>query len=194
MVIVSTPLFLTGMMGSGKSTIGRLLAERSDAAFLDLDVRVERLFGLSVPALLGQGEAAFRKAERRALQTLLAEPGFDGRAVVVATGGGAIIDADNRRRMRRAGRVVYLDVNVDALADRLAVDEASDPGTRPLLGGSVITLRDRLAELLAQRTGAYLDCDVRIDASGEPDAVVGRIEAALSVPESNPSVGDSEAV
>ena len=176
------------MMGSGKSTVGRLLAERTGAHFVDLDVRVERLFGLSVPALLHRGEPEFRRAERRALETLVSEPGFCGRAVVVATGGGVVIDAANRALMRRVGRIVYLDVDVDAL------DEDADPGSRPLLEASVVELRHRLAELLAARAGAYRDCDLRVDGKGEPAAIAARIEAALGQAQDASETEDSEAV
>ena len=182
-------------MGSGKSTVGRLLAERTGAQFVDLDVRLERLFGTSVPALLHRGEAEFRRAERRALQTLVSEPGFAGRAVVVATGGGVVIDAANRELMRSVGSIVYLDVDVDALADRLAVDEDADPGGRPLLGGSVVELRHRLSELLAARAGAYRDCDVRVDGQGAPEAIAARIEHAVGEGQGERTEAeDSEAV
>lgn len=174
------------MMASGKSTVGRLLAHELGAHFVDLDVRVERMAGRSIPELIADSPIAFRRAESRALQSLLAEPGFSGRAVIVATGGGVVIDEANRRLMRETGAVVHLDVDVDALAQRLA----EDPGARPLLpapdGGEgpgadwVAAVRARLGELLATRRGAYKDCDARVDGRGDPQDVVARVVSALA--------------
>lgn len=181
-------VFLTGMMGSGKSTVGRLLASELDADFVDLDVRIERLTGRSIATTLAIGEPELRRAESRALQTLLDEPGFAGRAVVIATGGGAVIDPDNRRLMRQHGVVVHLDVDLDALADRLQRDDAS---VRPLLPASLAELRARLAELLVARRGAYRDCDATVDGRGTPTVVAARVRALLDAMDPD---RDSEAV
>ncbi|MEM6996780.1 MAG: shikimate kinase, partial [Myxococcota bacterium] len=163
--------------------------------FVDLDERIERLFGASTPSLLAEGEAVFRSAERRALATLVAEPGFAGRDVVVATGGGTVIDPENRALMRATGTVVHLAASVDALHGRLTESEAAAPGGRPLLETGVVPLRDRLAQLLGERAAAYRDCDLEVDAGAAPEDVARRITAALAV-EPNPAAGapDSEAV
>src|SRR5690606_301007 len=112
------PVFLTGMMGAGKSTLGPLLARRWGAPFVDLDRRIERIFGAAIPALFSRGEAHFRRCERAALRLLVAEPGFAGRTTVVAAGGGLVVDPDNRAVMRATGVVLLLDVPALELARR----------------------------------------------------------------------------
>lgn len=172
------PLFLTGMMGSGKSTLGALLARQWGCPLVDLDARIERMFGAAIPALFAAGEPQFRRCEREALQLLVGEPGFVDRTVVVATGGGVVVDPGNRRAMRAAGLVVFLDVAVDELARRLT---AGTLGTRPLLGTQAEAVAARLGELLDQRRSAYEDADVVVDGSGPPQDVAGRLVATLSV-------------
>lgn len=176
------PLFLTGMMGSGKSTVGRLLAHELGATFVDLDARIERLFGRPIPMLLpstDEGALRFRELERHALESLVREPGFAGRAVVVATGGGAVIDAHNREVMRGHGTIVHLEVAVDVLERRLRADHEEDPSARPLLPPAVVDLRQRLQELCIARQGAYRDCDLVVDGGTSPAEVVARVRAAL---------------
>ncbi len=176
------PVFLTGMMGSGKSTVGRLLAAEAEAEFVDLDVRIERLFGQRIADMLGGANAdpaKFRARERLALTTLLDEPGFAQRRVVVATGGGVVLDAHNRRQMRQVGTVVYLRVAVEVLASRLSADIAEDPQARPLLPPAVVDLRARLLELSSARTADYDDCDLTVDGAGPAQMVASRILAAL---------------
>jgi shikimate kinase len=172
------PLFLAGMMGAGKSTVGRALAKRLGGFFVDLDARIEHLFGEPVAELLGRGEEAFRRCEREALRSLLAEPGFAGRAIVVAAGGGTILDPDNLARMRVVGPVVYLEVPAAVLAQRLQGESAA---ARPLLGGGA-SLPERIEELLAQRRPSYEACDVIVDADGEPEIVAERVLRAVTDP------------
>lgn len=172
-------------MGSGKSTVGRLLAAEADAEFVDLDARIERIFGLRIADMLGgphADPARFRARERLALTTLLHEPGFAQRRVVVATGGGVVLDGRNRRQMRAAGTVVHLRVGVEVLATRLSADIAEDPKARPLLPPAVVDLQARLLELSSARTAAYDDCDFTVDGSGAPETVVARILTALREP------------
>ncbi|MBC8072317.1 MAG: hypothetical protein IAG13_28605, partial [Deltaproteobacteria bacterium] len=90
------PLFLVGMMGSGKTSVGRELARTRGVPLCDLDRRIEWIFGQGIDALLAEGEPRLRAREHDALRTLVAEPGFAGRAIVVATGGGTPIDPRNR--------------------------------------------------------------------------------------------------
>lgn len=178
---MKAPVFLTGMMGSGKSTAGRILAERLDVPFIDLDARVQRIFGRSIDELFAEGEERFRRCERIALESLVDEPAFAARGAVVATGGGVVIDVGNRETMLAHGVVVHLDVPVAELAARLLA--AGERRTRPLLAGTSDGLPTRLAELLAMRRAAYLDRSVVVDGRGSAEAVADRILAALGEPD-----------
>jgi shikimate kinase len=106
---------LVGFMGAGKSTVGRELARRLALPFVDLDDRVEAEAGRDIPTLFAQqGEATFRALERTVLLRALGEP-----LAVLATGGGAVADPDNRAAMRRASTVVWLDVRFEIARERL---------------------------------------------------------------------------
>lgn len=185
------PLFLTGMMGCGKTTVGRVLADARGWPLVDLDARIERLFGVSIPELFAAGEERFRELERRALESLLAEPGITGRAVVVATGGGAVLDSSSRARMDAAGTRVFLDVGVDELVRRLRPAVEAEHEARPLLEGDQASLRQRVAELLASRRSAYRGGALCVDGQGDPAVVAERVVVALG---EDPAREDCEAV
>lgn len=187
---VQRPLFLTGMMGCGKTTVGRILADEYDVPLVDLDARIERLFGRTVAALFEDGEAGFRGCERQALRSLVAEPGVAGRGLVVATGGGAILDLSSCGVMDAVGTRVYLEVGVDELSRRLRADEAATPGVRPLIDdGSAV--RRRVAELLAARRSRYRSAGLCVDGQGDPQQVAVRVMVALGT---QAPTRDSEAV
>jgi shikimate kinase len=171
------PVFLTGMMGAGKSTVGPLLAQRWGAPFVDLDRRVERIFGAAIPTLFARGEAHFRRCERAALRLLVAEPGFIARTTVIAAGGGIVVDPDNRAVMRAAGVVLFLDVPAPELALRLSRDPL--PG-RPLLGLDPAAVLARVRELLGQRRSAYEEAHGVVDGSGPPQDVAHRLLTELA--------------
>ncbi|GAB6877579.1 3-dehydroquinate synthase [Thermaerobacter litoralis] len=119
-------LILIGLMGAGKTTVGRALAGRLGWAFLDLDELIEQSAGRDVPAIFAQeGEAGFRRREEGALATALALE-----RVVIATGGGVVLSAANRQRLAAEPWVVWLEAPPDELARRLAGPGAA---TRPLL-------------------------------------------------------------
>jgi shikimate kinase len=118
-------LLLIGMMGSGKTTVGALLARRLGWRHLDSDAQVEAATGMTVPAIFAaHGEAAFRAEETKALAKALTSDV----PVVVSVAGGAVLDPDNRRKIRRGGTVVWLRVRPDILARRVG-----DGRGRPLL-------------------------------------------------------------
>jgi len=161
---------LTGMMGTGKTSVGERLAARLGAPFVDTDTLVERAEGRSVAAIFAaDGEAAFRAAERRAIGAALAVP-----RAVVATGGGAIVDAENLAALRAAAPIVCLTARPEVMLGRAS---AAGP-TRPLLQGADPAAR--LAALLAERAPAYAQADLTIDTSTRAlDDVVVEVLAFL---------------
>ena len=168
---------LVGPMGSGKSAIGRLLATPLGLEFVDVDTCIEEQSGMTIAGIfVAEGEAGFRCRESRALVEALWKP-----ARVIATGGGAILDAGNRDAMRRAGTVVYLRVDTQEQLRRVAGDSA-----RPLL--DVADLGQRLAELQAQREPLYLElADVVFDTSEHTPAAAAITLAAILATSMEPS-------
>ena len=165
-----TIVVLTGMMGTGKTSVGERLAAQLGAAFVDTDVLVERAAGRSVAAIFASdGEAAFRAAEKRAIREALTVP-----RAVVATGGGAIVDAENLAALRAAAPVICLTARPDVI---LARARAAGP-TRPLLQDADPAAR--IAALLAARAPAYAQADLTIDTSARALAdVVADVVAFL---------------
>lgn len=146
-------LILVGPMGAGKTSIGRRMAERFGLAFVDVDQAIVEDVGSSIPAIFENlGEAGFRAHEKRVLAKLLEQGGQ-----LLSTGGGAVLDADNRRRIRERGFVVWLRVGVASQLQRLQRDKS-----RPLLQRD-----DReqvLHEMAAQRDPLYREvADLAID-------------------------------
>jgi shikimate kinase len=137
-------IYLIGLMGSGKSTLGRVLARRLHREFVDMDALIESRTGACVSLIFDiEGEAGFRARERALVAELSQKTGL-----VVATGGGVILDADNRQRLRATGWVIYLEASPDALYERVRQDRS-----RPLL--QVQDPRLRLEQLLRERDGLY---------------------------------------
>jgi len=125
-------IYLVGLMGSGKTTIGRSLARRMGRAFYDSDNEIVQRTGVRIPVIFEmEGEAGFRRREVQVIGELADEGG-----VVVATGGGAILDPANRAAMKASGWVVYLDVPTPVLLERTRHDtnrpllQVQDPGAR----------------------------------------------------------------
>lgn len=158
------------MMGAGKSTVGSALARRLGYPFVDSDEQVERRTGLTVPEIFAQrGEAAFRAEEKRAL----AEAATSDGPMVVSVAGGAVLDPDNRRRLREAGLVVWLRAATATLAQRVG-----DGHGRPLLGDDPAAV---LAGLYQTRRPLYAEvADVVVDVDGlSPEQAVDEIVRAL---------------
>lgn len=140
----NTPIFFVGMMGAGKTTLGRHLARVLDRQFVDLDHELEARCGVSVAVIFDiEGEAGFRRRETEALDACTRRSG-----VVLATGGGAVLAPENRAMLRERGVVVYLRARADELYRRLAYDKS-----RPLL--QTDDPKTRIAELLAIREPLY---------------------------------------
>lgn len=144
-------------MGAGKSTIGRQLSKRLKRPFHDSDHEIESRTGVDIPLIFElEGEAGFRKREKAVIDELTRLPD-----IVLATGGGAILDPDNRTRLAERGTVVYLHTSVNQQLRRTARDR-----NRPLL--QTDNPRQRLADLMAIREPLYRECaDIVIDTDGK---------------------------
>ena len=141
-------LFLIGFSYTGKSSAGRLAAERLGMPFVDLDERIERRAGRPIPEIFeADGEPAFRALEREALAEVCAEGG-----AVVATGGGVPVDPGNRRLMRESGVVVLLEAKPETVRAR---QEQAEGESRPMLAGG--DPLERITQLKAERQAAYAD-------------------------------------
>ncbi len=137
-------IFLIGPMGAGKTTIGRRLAQALHREFLDSDQEIEQRAGASIPLIFDlEGESGFRIREKAVIAELTQRPG-----IVLATGGGAILDSENRRCLTGRGFVVYLRASVDEQLRRTRQD-----ANRPLL--QTTDPRARLMELFRQRDPLY---------------------------------------
>ena len=171
-------LVVVGLPGSGKTAVGKRVAARHGASFVDLDELIERQAGARIPDVFAtEGEAGFRRRERAAIEGL--GPPDQGPALtrVIAPGGGAIVDAHNRWRLFRGRRVVWLDVRPEVVAQRLR----RSPTVRPLVAG-----RDPLGairELGAARTRFYA-AGTRIGGVAELASVVGAVDELVSTPAS----------
>jgi shikimate kinase len=168
---MAQPIFLVGMMGAGKTTLGKALAQRLEREFVDTDRFLVQRTGVSVATIFEiEGEDGFRRREAAVLAELADRPDC-----VVATGGGAILDPENRRLMREHGTVVYLRARLDSLWERTRHDTH-----RPLL--KTDDPRATLAELLEARDPLYREAAHLVVDTGFQSAttLVGRVVAALS--------------
>lgn len=152
------PIFLVGMMGAGKTTIGRGLARALGREFIDLDHELEARCGVRVPVIFEiEGEAGFRRRESTALQECTQR-----RGIILATGGGAILADENRRLLRERGIVMYLRASVDELFRRTCRDR-----NRPLL--ATADPRGTLRDLMVKREPLYNEvADLVIETGSTP--------------------------
>lgn len=148
---------LVGMMGCGKTTVGRKLAESLSAPFVDSDEEIEKAAGLTVQEIFDRhGEAEFRRGERRVIERLLKGP-----PIVLATGGGAFMDAETRAALKEHATTVWLRAELDVMWRRV-----SRKGTRPLLKRD--NPKQVLTELLEQRSPTYALADVTVESGDGP--------------------------
>ncbi|MCW8902062.1 MAG: shikimate kinase AroK [Gammaproteobacteria bacterium] len=146
-------IFLIGLMGAGKTTIGRQLASELSLEFFDSDHEIEKRTGVTITHIFDiEGEAGFRKRETAMLDELTEKKG-----IVLATGGGAILQAENRQFLMSRGTTIYLYANIDTLLERTSKDRS-----RPLL--QTENPQAKLEELLAIRDPLYREtADIIID-------------------------------
>lgn len=163
------PIVLVGLMGVGKSTVGKRLAHRLGLPFVDADNAIEEAAGMSIPDIFAQfGEPYFRDGERRVIQRLI-----DGRPKVIATGGGAFVNDATRALILSDALAVWLDADIDVLVERVRRRD-----TRPLLRGK--DPATVLRELAAVRNPLYAQAHVRVTSNNSPhEATVRAILSAI---------------
>lgn len=163
-------IFLVGMMGAGKTSVGRVLARRLGKQFYDSDHEIERRTGVGIPVIFDiEGEAGFRAREHTVLSELT-----ELKNIVLASGGGAVVDVENRRMLRERGTVVYLRGAVRELLNRTRHDK-----NRPLL--QTEDPRARLNTLFEQRDPLYREVAHIVMETGSPSlsSLVNRLETKL---------------
>jgi shikimate kinase len=167
----SRPIVLIGLMGAGKSSIGRRLADKLELPFVDADQEIERAAGKSIPEIFADhGETYFREGERRVIARLM-----ENGAQVLATGGGAYMNAETRAMIAERGIAIWLKAGIDLLMKRVA-----KRGDRPLLkNGDPDTVMRRL---MTERYPVYAEADITIESKDVQhaemvNAVIGGLAA-----------------
>ncbi|NVJ97292.1 MAG: shikimate kinase [Alphaproteobacteria bacterium] len=166
---VGRTIVLVGLMGAGKTTVGRRLAKKLGLPFVDSDHEIEKAAGMSVAEIFECfGEEDFRSGERRVIERLL-----DGKPQVVATGGGAFINEATRTLIKKKGLSIWLDADIDVLVERTGRRD-----TRPLLKtGNPKEILTRLAE---ERAPFYAQADLKVASSAGPhEDVVADVVSAI---------------
>jgi shikimate kinase len=167
---VARPVVLVGMMGAGKTTIGRRLAPQLGLPFFDADQEIERAAGMTVSDLFAaHGEQSFREGEARVIRRLL-----EGAPHVLATGGGAVTNAETRQLISELTVSIWIKADIETILRR-----ATRRGTRPLL--KIGDPQETLGRLMREREEFYAAADIHIDSQPGPHAnTVELILAALS--------------
>ncbi|MGL4497113.1 MAG: shikimate kinase [Beijerinckiaceae bacterium] len=174
---------LVGMMGAGKSTVGRRLAARLDLPFVDADTEIEKSADMTIPEIFERyGEASFRQGEQRVITRVLRE-----RQCVLATGGGAYMNEETRSRIAEKAVTVWLSADADLLMRRVR----KRPGNRPLL--LTPDPEGTLRQLIAVRYPVYALADISVETREVPhDLVVDDVLAALRAHLSRDGVAKSD--
>ena len=156
---------LVGMMGAGKSSIGRRLSAKLGIPFVDADTEIENAAGMSIPEIFAKhGEPYFRSGEARVIARLL-----EGGPCVLATGGGAVLDSRTRELIAGKGVSIWLNADLDVLIKR-----TKRRGDRPLV--------EKIQELMPQREPHYAKSDIVVHSRDEPhDVIVGEIVTMLAM-------------
>lgn len=180
MLTPTSNIFLVGLMGSGKTTIGRALAKKLNLRFVDADHEIEARTGATIPLIFEiEGEASFRQREADVIRDLTAQQG-----IVLATGGGAVLNEQSRRFLHGRGTVIYLRASVNSILQRTSHDR-----NRPLL--QTADPRARIEELSKQRAPLYEEVAHIIIETGRPNvqSVVQNILTQLerSAPDNQPA-------
>ena len=165
---------LIGFMGTGKTSVGRLLAGRLGCAFHDLDKKIEEQHGMSIPAMFAEhGEPCFRAREKEAVRAAAERTNL-----VIATGGGTVKDPENVALLRQNGVIVALTADVDTILRRTAAR-----GARPVLDhADAGDRRAAVVRLLEERRALYEGADITVDTSGRaPLEVAEHIMQALRI-------------
>lgn len=165
-------IFFVGLMGAGKTTVGRVLAKALNKTFYDTDHEIERRTGVRIPVIFElEGESGFRKREIAMIDELT-----QTNNIVLATGGGAVLAEENRINLKKNGTVIYLRANVHELWVRTRNDK-----NRPLLQNA--DPRQRLEQLFSERDPLYREVATHVvDTGGQPvSAIVHQIEELLKL-------------
>ena len=184
---LTKPVVLVGMMGAGKTSVGRLLAQKLGLPFIDADSEIEQAAQATISEIFERdGEAVFRSGERRVIARLL-----EGPLCVLATGGGAFMSDETRGKIHERAISIWLRADLDLLARR--VGRRRD---RPLLNTG--HPRETLARLLAERSPVYSEADITVESGDQaPDqvaeAVIAALQAFLENQDTKPAGGKSSA-
>ena len=156
-------IYLVGFMGSGKSTVGKILAEKLNMKFVDIDKLIEEKEGMKIKDIFEQkGESYFRVLERKQIEAIVNQEGL-----VVSTGGGLGANLDNMNLMKKNGDVVWLDVSLNTVLDRLKNNQ-----DRPLLKQPI----EKIKQLFEERKNVYRLANIRINADKKtPSQIVEEI-------------------
>jgi shikimate kinase len=170
MATINDNIFFVGLMGAGKTTIGKLLAKKLKKTFYDTDHEIEKKLGVKVSVIFElEGEEGFRKRETQMINELT-----NKKDIILATGGGAVLSEENRLLLKERGKVIYLNAKPQQLAKRMAFDK-----DRPLLQQG--NMLDTLNNLYKERHPLYLQVSSFVVDTGQQktQTIINKIEALL---------------